>query len=159
MVAGAARIRVSFQVDADGLLNVTAEETVSGVKSDITVKPSYGLADEEVARMLRESFQQAEADKHARALMEEKVEGDRLLLAVAAALAEDGDAQLAPAEREQLEAAMQELREAMTGADVIVIRAGIKSLNETSEPYAARRMNAGVQKALSGKRLDQIERE
>jgi molecular chaperone HscA len=155
MVAGAARIRVTFQVDADGLLNVSAEETVSGVKSEITVKPSYGLADDEVARMLRESFQQAEADKKARALLEEKVDGERLLLALDAALAEDGDT-LSEDERLQIEAAMQDLREAMSGNDTIAIRTGVKALNESSEPYAARRMNAGVQKALAGKSLDDI---
>lgn len=156
MVAGAARIRVTFQVDADGLLNVMAEETTSGVKSDITVKPSYGLADDEIARMLKESFQQAEADKAARALAEEKVEGERLLLALEAALAEDGHVLLDAGERVQLEAAMQELREAMAGADAIAVRAGVKSLNEASEPYAARRMNAGVQQALAGRRVDEI---
>lgn len=156
MVAGAARIRVTFQVDADGLLNVSAEEIVSGVKSEITVKPSYGLADDEVARMLRESFQQAEADKKARALLEEKVDGERLLLALDAALAEDGDT-LSADERQQIEAAMQDLREAMAGNDTIAIRTGVKALNEISEPYAARRMNAGVQKALSGKSLSDIE--
>jgi molecular chaperone HscA len=158
MVAGAARIRVTFQVDADGLLNVGAEETTSGVKSEITVKPSYGLADDEIARMLRESFQQAEADKSARSLAEEKVEGERLLLALQAALAEDGDELLSLDEREQLLSAMQELREAMSGDDILLIRASVKSLNEASEPYAAQRMNAGVQKALSGKRLDEIEK-
>ncbi|MDQ8037078.1 MAG: Fe-S protein assembly chaperone HscA [Pedobacter sp.] len=157
MVAGAARIRVTFQVDADGLLNVSAEETTSGVKSEITVKPSYGLADEEVARMLRESYQLAGADKDARALAEEKVEGERLLLALDAALAEDGASMLDADERTQIDAAMQELREAMAGSDVIVIRAGVKALNAASEPYAARRMNAGVQKALSGKSLNEIE--
>lgn len=157
MVAGAARIRVTFQVDADGLLNVSAEETTSGVKSEITVKPSYGLADEEVARMLRESFQLAAADKNERALAEEKVEGERLLLALDAALAEDGATMLDADERTQIDIAMRELREAMAGSDVIVIRAGVKALNETSEPYAARRMNAGVQKALSGKSLNEIE--
>jgi molecular chaperone HscA len=144
-------------VDADGLLNVSAEETISGVKSEITVKPSYGLADEEVARMLRESYQLASADKDARALAEEKVEGERLLLALDAALAEDGAAMLHADERAQIDTAMQELREAMTGNDVLVIRAGVKVLNEASEPYAARRMNAGVQKALSGKSLNEIE--
>jgi molecular chaperone HscA len=156
MVAGAARIRVTFQVDADGLLNVMAEETLSGVKSDITVKPSYGLADEDIARMLKESFQQADTDKAARALAEERVEGERLLVALEAALAEDGDALLVADERLQIAAAMQELREAMSGADVIAVRAGVKALNEVSEPYAARRMNAGVQQALAGRRVDEI---
>ncbi|MGH8492341.1 MAG: Fe-S protein assembly chaperone HscA [Moraxellaceae bacterium] len=157
MVAGAARIRVTFQVDADGLLNVGAEEILSGVKSEVTVKPSYGLADDEVARMLRESFQQADADKSARALAEERVEGERLLLALDAALAEDGDAMLDSDEAAQIAAAMQELREAMAASDAIVIRACVTALNEASEPYAARRMNAGVQKALSGKTLNEIE--
>jgi len=159
MVAGAARIRVSFQVDADGLLNVSAEETGSGVRSDITVKPSYGLADEDVARMLRESFQQAEADKHVRALTEEKVDGERLLVALEAALASDGVELLDAEEKAQIDAAMQELRDAMTGADLMLVRAGVKALNAVSEPYAARRMNAGVQQALSGRRLDEIERD
>ncbi len=156
MVAGAARIRVTFQVDADGLLNVSAEETTSGARSEITVKPSYGLADDEVARMLRESFQQAETDKQRRALAEEKVEGERLLLALEAALTEDGDALLSEDERLQLAAAMRELREAMAGSDVLAVRAGVKALNEASEPYAALRMNAGVQKALAGKRIDDV---
>lgn len=157
MVAGAARIRVTFQVDADGLLNVSAEETISGVKSEITVKPSYGLADDEIARMLRESFQQAAADKSERALAEEKVEGERLLLALVAALAEDGDVLLDAGERQQVEAAMNELRDAMQGHDTLAIRAGVKALNEASEPYAARRMNAGVRQALSGKSLNEFE--
>ena len=156
MVAGAARIRVTFQVDADGLLTVMAEETVSGVKSDITVKPSYGLGDDEITRMLKESFLQAEADKSARALAEEKVEGERLLLALEAALAVDANRLLDADEQLQITAAMQELREAMVGTEVISVRAGVKALNEISEPFAARRMNAGVQKALSGRRIDEI---
>jgi molecular chaperone HscA len=158
MVAGAARIRVVFQVDADGLLNVSAEETTSGVKSEITVKPSYGLGDEEIARMLRESFATAELDKNARALAEERVEGERLRLALESALQEDG-ALLEPEERAQIDAAMQELREAMAGTDVIAIRACVKALNETSEPYAARRMNASVRQALTGRALDDLAKE
>lgn len=156
MVAGAARIRVTFQVDADGLLNVSAEETTSGVKSEITVKPSYGLSDEEVTRMLKESFQQAAHDKEQRALAEEKVEGERLLLALENALVEDGDHLLAPEELVAVQQAMQELREAMADNDTIAIRAGVKALNEASEPYAARRMNASVQQALAGRSLDEI---
>lgn len=159
MVAGAARIRVSFQVDADGLLNVSAEETTSAVKSEITVKPSYGLADEDIARMLKESFQQAQADKNIRALVEEKVDGERLLLALQAALAADGDALLELREKREIETAMAELREAMADSNSMLIRASIRALNSASESYAARRMNAGVQQALSGRRLDEIERE
>lgn len=159
MVAGAARIRVVFQVDADGLLNVSAEETISGVKSEITVKPSYGLADDEIARMLKESMAQAEADKNARMLAEERVEAERLLLALDAALQEDGDALLSNEERAQIEQAMRELRQDMTGEDVIAIRAGVKALNEASEPYAARRMNASVRQALAGRTVDEIAKE
>lgn len=155
MVAGAARIRVTFQVDADGLLNVSAEETTSGVRSEVTVKPSYGLSDEEVTRMLQESFQQATADKAQRALAEEKVEAERVLLALNGALKED--AQLLTAEEQQaIDQAMQELREAMTEENAIAIRAAQKHLNEVSEFFAARRMNMSVQKALSGKLLDEI---
>ncbi|MCC2638115.1 MAG: hscA [Moraxellaceae bacterium] len=156
MVAGAARIRVTFQVDADGLLNVGAEETTSGVKSEITVKPSYGLADEDIARMLKESFAQAQADRDARALVEEKVEAERLLLALEGALRDDTEVLLPVQERELILAAMQELREAMAGNALLAIRAGIAALNELTEPYAARRMNAGVQQALTGRRLDDI---
>lgn len=156
MVAGAARIRVTFQVDADGLLNVSAEETTSGVKSEITVKPSYGLSDDEVAAMLKEAYQQAQHDKNQRALAEEKVEGERILLALEGALAEDGTALLDAEERGVIEQAMADLREAMAGNDTLAIRAGVKALNAVSEPYAAKRMNAGVQRALSGKSLDEI---
>ncbi|MES2918401.1 MAG: Fe-S protein assembly chaperone HscA [Pseudomonadota bacterium] len=156
MVAGAARIRVTFQVDADGLLNVSAEETGSGVKAEITVKPSYGLADDDIARMLKESYAQAAADRDARALAEEKVEGERLLVALDSALAEDGDSQLDATERAAVAAAMAELREALAGQDVLAVRAGVEALNEITEPYAARRMNAGVQQALTGRRLDDI---
>ncbi|MCD6060408.1 MAG: hscA, partial [Moraxellaceae bacterium] len=159
LVAGAARIRVMFQVDADGLLNVSAEETTSGVRSEITVKPSYGLADEEIARMLKESMAAAEADKSARMLAEEKVEGERLLLALEAALQEDGNMLLDADERAQIEQAMRELREEMGGADLIAIRAGVKALNEASEPFAARRMNAGVRQALTGRSIDEVAKE
>ncbi|MDF3030042.1 MAG: chaperone protein HscA [Moraxellaceae bacterium] len=159
LVAGAARIRVMFQVDADGLLNVSAEETTSGVCSEITVKPSYGLADEEIARMLKESMAAAEADKSARMLAEEKVEGERLLLALEAALQEDGNKLLDVDERAQIEQAMRELREEMGSADLIAIRAGVKALNEASEPFAARRMNAGVRQALTGRSIDEVAKE
>jgi len=159
MVAGAARIRVVFQVDADGLLNVSAEETTSGARSEITVKPSYGLADDEIARMLKESMAQAELDKNARLLAEEKVEGERLLLALASALREDGDVLLDAGERAALEQAMRELQQEMQGADPIAIRAGVKALNEASEPYAARRMNAGVRQALTGRNIDDVAKE
>lgn len=159
MVAGAARIRVVFQVDADGLLNVSAEETTSGVRSEIAVKPSYGLAEEEVARMLKEAMAAAEADKSARMLAEEKVEGERLLLALEGALKEDGESLLDAAERSQIELAILELREAMAGSDLIAIRAGVKALNEVTEPFAGRRMSASVRQALAGRRIDEIAKE
>lgn len=156
MVAGAARIRVTFQVDADGLLNVTAEETISGVKSEITVKPSYGLNDEDITRMLTESYQQAAADKDARALQEEKVEAERMLLALAAALAQDGTL-LTELERAELEAAMASLRHLADGHDHAAIHMAIEAINKQSEEFAARRMDASVKTVLAGKTLDQIE--
>jgi molecular chaperone HscA len=156
MVAGAARIRVLFQVDADGLLIVSAEETQSGVKSNIVVKPSYGLADGDITRMLKESFQQAEVDKQQRALAEEKVEAERLLLALNAALAEDGKRWLTAEEAQALLQAMSELKQSCQDNDLMAIRAEIKSLNALSEPFAAKRMNASVHDALTGRLLNEI---
>ncbi len=156
LVAGSARIRVTFQVDADGLLNVTAEETTSGVKSEITVKPSYGLSDEDITRMLTESYREAAADKSLRALAEERVEAQRMLLALQAALASDG-ALLSAAEYAELEAAMARLKTLSQGDDQGAIHAAIADLNQMSETFAARRMDASVKTVLAGKSLNEIE--
>lgn len=155
MAAGAARIRVTFQVDADGLLSVAAQELGSGVQAAITVKPSYGLSDEQIAGMLQSGFSEAEADMQRRALQEARVEGDRMLLATASALDADADL-LDEAERAAVDGLMHQLRERITSDDTAAIEAATKSLAEGTELLAARRMNRGIQQALTGRRLDEI---
>ena len=155
MVAGAARVRVSFQVDADGLLNVTAREETSGVEAAITVKPSYGLADDEIARMLRESFSTAEADMVERSLRESRVEAERMLLATRSALAADGDL-LTSAQRDEIEALLVALQASREGADHHVIDAAVEALADGTEHFAAERMNRSIRVALAGKRVDQV---
>jgi molecular chaperone HscA len=157
MAAGAARIRVAFQVDADGLLSVAARELHTGVESSIVVKPSYGLADEEIARMLQESATNAAADMQARALAEAQVEADQIAVAADAALAADG-ALLDAAERAKLDAALAELRarRADAGIDAAALRATVESFNRASMAFAQRRMDHGVQRALAGKRVDSL---
>ncbi len=155
MVAGAARIQVTFQVDADGLLSVSAREKTTGVESSIVVKPSYGLSDDEVARMLQESFSHATEDRDLRALAEQRVEAESLLGAIRAALAKDADL-LGEEERSELEAGMAALEKAWHGTDHRAINAAIDSLNRASESFAARRMDRAVSGALSGRRLDEI---
>jgi molecular chaperone HscA len=156
MVAGAARIRVTFQVDADGLLNVTAEEKVTGATSSIVVKPSYGLSDVEIERMLGDSLSHAREDMELRRLREEQVEADRVLEALQAALAEDGDRILSAEEREVIEAAARELAEARDGTDYRAIKAGIGSVEQASGDYVARRMNESIRKAMAGHRVDEF---
>lgn len=156
MVAGAARIRVTFTIDADGLLQVSAREQGSGVEAQVRVKPSYGLADEEIARMLQESFSTAEQDVRARALAEARVEAERMLLATQGALDADG-ALLQPQERDQVDALMGSLRELAAGqADAAAIEAAIQALAKGTEAFAARRMNEGIRKALAGKNVEAI---
>jgi molecular chaperone HscA len=152
MAAGAARIRVTFTVDADGLLNVSAREQVSGVEARIDVKPSYGLSDEQIAKMLSESFTTAEVDMRSRALVEARVDADRLLLATRSALDADGDLLTAP-ERTLVDAAMQSLDGARTSEDTALIEAQSKSLAQATESFAAMRMNRGIALALSGKNI------
>ncbi|MGQ3050589.1 MAG: Fe-S protein assembly chaperone HscA [Roseateles sp.] len=153
MVAGAARIRVSFQVDADGLLNVSAEELTSGVQTAITVKPSYGLGDDEIANMLKDGFTSAEGDMAARKLREAKVEAERMILATRSALAADGD--LLPAtERESLEARLVQL--AAMGDDADAIDDAVKSLAEATEGFAAERMNRSIARALTGRNVSAL---
>jgi molecular chaperone HscA len=157
MVAGAARIRVTFQVDADGLLNVTAEEITTGVRSSIVVKPSYGLSDADIERMLGDSLSHAQEDMELRRLREEQVEADRVLEALHVALAEDGDRLLTAAERATIETAAHALGEARTGSDYRVIKAGIATVEQASGEYVARRMNESIRRAMAGHRVDEFE--
>ncbi|MBG6555153.1 Fe-S protein assembly chaperone HscA [Pseudomonas aeruginosa] len=157
MVAGAAKIRVPFQVDADGLLGVSARELSSGVEASIQVKPSYGLTDGEIARMLKDSFDYAGDDKAARALREQQVEAQRLLEAVQSALDVDGERLLDEEERLAIAAQMDTLRELAGGSDTAAIENQIKRLSQVTDAFAARRMDATVKAALSGRRLNEIE--
>lgn len=157
MVAGAAKIRVTFQVDADGLLGVSARELSSGVEASIQVKPSYGLTDGEIARMLKDSFDYAGDDKAARALREQQVEAQRLLEAVQSALDVDGERLLDEEERLAIAAQMDTLRELAGGSDTAAIENQIKRLSQVTDAFAARRMDATVKAALSGLRLNEIE--
>lgn len=157
MVAGAAKIRVTFQVDADGLLSVSARELASGVEANIQVKPSYGLTDGEIARMLEDSFRKADDDRHARALREQLVEAQRLLEAVEAALEADGERLLAAEERAAIEAQMEELRTLLDSQDVSAIERQTKRLSQITDAFAARRLDSTVKAALAGRRLNDIE--
>ena len=157
MVAGAAKIRVTFQVDADGLLSVAARELGSGVEASIQVKPSYGLTDGEIARMLQDSFKNAGDDKAARVLREQQVEAERLLEAVQAALDVDGARLLDEDERLAIVATMDELRVLAGGDDAHAIEQQTKRLSQITDAFAARRMDATVKAALSGRRLNEIE--
>jgi molecular chaperone HscA len=155
MAAGAARIRVTFQVDADGLLNVSARELGSGVEASVAVKPSYGLADEQIAQMLKDGFAHAEGDMAARKLREARVEADRMVLATRAALAADG-ALLDAAERGAIEALLQATEAQARGTDADAIDTAVEALAEGTEGFAAARMNEGIRRALAGRSLDQI---
>jgi len=156
MAAGAARIRVTFTVDADGLLQVSAREQVSGVEARIDVKPSYGLGDEQIAKMLQESFTTAESDMRARALVEARVEADRMLLATRSALAADGDL-LSAEERAAIDGLMAALEVSRTQEDdAAAIDAATEALAKGTEAFAALRMNRGIQKALAGKNIETV---
>ncbi len=157
MVAGAARIRVTFQVDADGLLNVTAEEQTQGVTSSIEVKPSYGLGDSEIESMLRDSMEFAAADKDARRLREEQVDADRVLEALQAALATDGDRLLDAQERSAIDAAAEKLSELRNGTDYQAIKQAIKAVEKASSGYVERRMNSSIRDAMAGHSVDEFE--
>lgn len=156
MAAGAARIRVTFTVDADGLLSVSAREQTSGVEARIDVKPSYGLSDAQIARMLQDGFATAQQDMQARALVEARVDADRLLVATQSALDADGD-MLAPDERAAIDALMQALRTALeAGRDAAAIEAATSALAKGTEAFAARRMNRGIREALAGKNVSSL---
>ncbi len=156
MAAGAARIRVTFQVDADGLLSVTAREQTSGVEANITVKPSYGLSEDQITTMLKDSFGAAESDKVARMLREAVVDAQRLVEAIEAALVEDG-AMLSQEEHASVQTHLDALRNLCQGSDSQAIKDGTEALNHATEAFAAKRMDASVQKALAGKNLDSLE--
>jgi len=156
MVAGAARIRVTFQVDADGLLNVTAEELTRGVKSSIEIKPSYGLGDREIETMLRDSMAHATDDRDARRLREEQVEADRVLEALHSALAADGDELLAADERAAIDAAAAMLAERRGGSDYRAIKQAIEAVEQASSVYVERRMNYSIRAAMAGHRVDEF---
>jgi len=155
MAAGAARIRVSFQVDADGLLAVSARELGSGVEASVAVKPSYGLGDDEIARMLREGFAHAEDDMHARKLREARVEAERMVLATRSALAADGDL-LDGEEHARVGALLAAAADVALGEDAQAIDDAVKALAEGTEAFAAARMNRGIRAALAGRKVDEI---
>jgi molecular chaperone HscA len=155
MVAGAARIRVTFQVDADGLLSVSAREMSSGVEASVMVKPSYGLTDDEIAGMLRESMDHAHDDMDARSLREQQVEARRVIEATEHALEQDGDL-LEATERSAIERVVASLRAQIEGRDQRAIKRGIEELNSTTAAFAAQRMNRSIRKALAGHRVDEI---
>jgi len=155
MAAGAARIRVTYQVDADGLLSVFAREQLSGVEASVVVKPSYGLADDDVARMLEESFTTAEVDMRARALREAQVDAQRLVEASQAALGVDGEL-LDEAERTNIDALIVKLAAVTGGDSVDAIETATKELAAATDEFAARRMNKSIRRALAGRRLDEV---
>jgi len=156
MAAGAARIRVDFSVDADGLLSVSAREQTSGVESHIEVKPSYGLSDAEIETMLRDSIEHAAEDMVARNLHEQQVDARRLLESVNAALAADGEELLDTAERKEIEDLLGKLQRVSEQEDLEAIKLAIKQVDDATQTFAARRMDAGVRKALSGHTLEEI---
>jgi molecular chaperone HscA len=155
MAAGAARVRVSFQVDADGLLSVSARESTSGVEASVNVKPSYGLGDADIERMLRDSFEHAREDMHARALAEQRVDGQRLIEATRAALAADS-VLLNEQEKGEIEAAMALLERLLRGTDHRAIRKASEALNHATESFAARRMDEGIKRALAGRKIGSL---
>jgi molecular chaperone HscA len=157
MAAGAARIRITFQVDADGLLSVSAREETSGIEANITVKPSYGLTEDEITHMLKASFSSAEADKKARALREAIVDAERLLEAISVAINKDGDTLLSAEEKQVIMAHMDTLRGLCKTEDSSAIHQASEQLNQLTETFAARRMDASVKKAFTGQDLNTLD--
>jgi molecular chaperone HscA len=155
MVAGAARIRVTFEVDVDGLLAVSARELASGVEAKVSVKPSYGLADDDIARMLKEGFGAAEVDAAARALREARVEAERMVLATRSALAADGEL-LSAGERDAIAALLKSTEETARGDNHYAIDDAVKALADGTEQFAAMRMNRGIRAALAGRSVEEI---
>ncbi|MGC9458335.1 Hsp70 family protein, partial [Vibrio genomosp. F10] len=156
MTAGAAHVRVTYQVDADGLLSVTAMEKSTGVQAEIQVKPSYGLSDNEVANMLKDSMTYAKADMDARSLAEQRVEADRVIEGLIAAIDLDGDDLLTEQEKKVLIKAIESLIELRNGDDPDAIEHGIKQTDAASQDFASRRMDKSIRTALSGQSVDDI---
>jgi len=156
MPAGLARLNVTFLVDADGILRVTAREESTGIEASVNVKPSYGLSDEEVERMLLDSFAHAEEDVRTRQLTEQRVEADRILNAARAAMAETPDL-LTDDDRTRIDAAMTRLEGARAGADHHAIRAAVERLDGASKDFAARRMNRALDEGLRGRQVGEVE--
>ncbi|MFH4617664.1 Fe-S protein assembly chaperone HscA [Vibrio furnissii] len=156
MAAGAAHIRVTYQVDADGLLSVTAMEKSTGVQSEIQVKPSYGLSDDEVANMLKDSMAYAKDDMQARALVEQRVEADRVIEGLISAMQADGDDLLTEEERQALLQAIEKLIELRNGDNADAIEQGIKDTDKASQEFASRRMDKSIRAALAGHSVDEI---
>lgn len=157
MVAGSARIRVTFQIDADGLLSVSAREQTSGVEANVVVKPSYGLSEEAIMGMLQSSFSAAESDKHARALREAIVDAERLIEAIEVALVQDGAQLLSAEEQQAIQSQLQSLHTLCQGDDSHAIHAATEALNHATETFAARRMDVSVKQALAGQNLNTLE--
>lgn len=155
MAAGAARIRVTFQIDADGLLSVSAREMTTGVESSIMVKPSYGLSDEVVIRMLQEGNRAAEEDMHERELREQKVEALRIIESTNSALAADADL-LSQEERKVVDDALSHLNMVREGTDTDAIKQAIDAVAKSTEEFAARRMDRSIRLALEGKSVDDV---
>ena len=155
MAAGVARIRVSFQVDADGLLSATAKEGTTGAEASVSVKPSYGLADADIERMLRDSFEHAREDVHARALAEHRVEAERLLGATRSALEADGHL-LSPDERKTIEGKIITVEDSLKTSDHRAIKQAADALNRATEEFAARRMDEGIRRALAGRKIGSL---
>ncbi len=156
MAAGAARIRVTFQVDADGLMSVSARESTSGVEASVTVKPTYGLSDEQITQMLKDSYEHARDDVHARALREQQVEAERMIEATESALREDADL-LSSEEQESIRAEIAALRRLAAGNDHRAIKMQVDRVNKATEPFASRRMDRSVQRALSGRTVASLD--
>jgi len=157
MAAGLARAQITFLVDADGILHVTAVEKTSGAEAKVDVKPSYGLSDEEVERMLIDSFEHAEEDKRLRNLLTERMEAERLLAGTQTAMRDDATL-LESDVREAMERAIAGLEAARRGEDATAIHAAAEALDEAARPFAEARMNRSIERAAKGRRIDELER-
>ena len=157
MAAGASRVRVTFQVDADGLLSVSAREQTSGAEAHVAVKPSYGLSEEQITDMLHSSISHAGDDKQMRALREAQVDARRLLEAVITAVRDDGERLLSPQEQQHIQQHIQALQTALQGTDIAAITQISEALNHATDTFASRRMDSSVQQALAGQKLHELD--